>query len=325
MSHYTPTSPVVSALMVTHDAEKTVRRAVESLQNQTLRNFELVVVDAGSQDSTLRLLESAAERDMRIRVVQADACDRQTALNLALDRARGTYLTVTDADGWADQTMFADLVDAAERGRAELVIGGFVLSIGLSGGREARAEVSSEGVAYPTQHEFRAAAWKLLSSGQLLPAGGKLFSRAFAERCGVRFLPSSGSDHSFVTGFLADVERVVVCPGTCCHMVRRAARQGADGALEAHRHVEGEHGAILELFRHWGLEGDVRVFTFGEDTGDGSLVLVYVDDAGIVYALADNSNAVIMDFPNDADEIVPQTSVSEFPVTWINENAADGQ
>lgn len=256
MSHYTPTSPVVSALMVTHDAEKTVRRAVESLQNQTLRNFELVVVDAGSQDSTPRLLESAAERDMRIRVVQADACDRQTALNLALDRARGTYLAVTDADGWADQTMFADLVDAAERGRAELVIGGFVLSIGLSGGREARAEVSSEGVAYPTQHEFRAAAWKLLSSGQLLPAGGKLFSRAFAKRCGVRFLPSSGSDHSFVTGFLADVERVVVCPGTCCHMVRRAVRQGADGALEAHRHVEGEHGAILELFRHWGLEGD---------------------------------------------------------------------
>lgn len=256
MSHYTPTSPVVSVLMVSHDAEKTVRRAVESLQNQTLGNFELVVVDAGSQDSTLRLLESAADRDMRIRVVQADACDRQTALNLALDRAKGTYVTVVDADGWADQAMLADLVDAAERGGAELVIGGFVLSVGLSGGRSAHAEVAAEGASYPTQRDFRAAAWKLLASGQLLPAGGKLFLREFAERQGVRFLPSSGSDHAFVTGYLADVERVVVCPGTCCHVTGAPLPSGEAGALDAYRRVDEEHGALLSLLRHWGLEGD---------------------------------------------------------------------
>ena len=256
MSHYTPTSPVVSALMVTHDAEKTVRRAVESLQNQTLRNFELVVVDAGSRDATPRLLESVAERDMRIRLVQADDCDRQTALNLALDRARGTYVAVMDAGGWSDPTMLADLVGTAEKGGLELVIGGFVLSVALPGGRSAQAEVSSEGIVYPTQHDFRAAAWKLLSSGQLLPAGGKLFSRELAERRGVRFQPSGGSDHSFVTAFLADVERVAVCPGTCCHMTRAALPSGAGGAVEAHRRVEREHGALLELYRHWGLEGD---------------------------------------------------------------------
>lgn len=257
MSHYTPTSPVVSALMVAHDAERTVRRAVESLQNQTLRNFELVVVDAGSQDSTPRLLESAAERDMRIRVVQADAVDRQTALNLALDRAQGTYVTVADANGWSNQTMLAELVGAAERDRAELVIGGFTLSLSLPGGRAAEAEVAAEeGSSYPTQHDFRAAAWKLLASGQLLPVGGKLFLREFAERDGVRFSPQAGCDHAFVTGFLADVERVTVCPGTCCHMTREPLPPGAAGALESYRRAEEEHGALLELFRHWGLEGD---------------------------------------------------------------------
>ncbi len=257
MSHYTPTSPLVSVLMAAHDAERTVRRAVESLQNQTLRNFELVCVDRGSEDATPRLLESMAERDLRIRVVRADATDRQTALNLALERARGTYATVADASGWSGQTMLADLVEAAERDRAELVIGGFTLSITLSGGKAAQAEVSAEeGASYPTQNDFRASSWKLLASGQLLPVGGKLFLRSFAEGAGVRFDPRSGSDHAFVTGLLADVERVTVCPGTCCHMTREPLPAGIAGALEAYRRAEDEHGALLELLRHWGLEGD---------------------------------------------------------------------
>ena len=118
------------------------------------------------------------------------------------------------------------------------------------------------------------------------------------------------------------------CTSLTCVVVFSDA-QVAEGAfsgcpVRAVQQMESGYVTETELYDIWGLEGDVRVFTFGEDTGDGSLVLVYVDDAGIVYALADSSNAVIMDFPNDADEIVPQTSVSEFPVTWINENAADG-
>ena len=257
MSHYTPTSPVVSVLMAAHDAERTVRRAVESLQNQTLRNFELLVVDRGSEDATLRLLESLAERDLRIRVVRADAIDRQTALNLALERARGTYLVVADASGWSGQTMLADLVDAAERDRAELVIGGFTLSLSLPGGRAAQSQVAAEeGASYPTQNDFRASSWKLLASGQLLPVGGKLFLRAFAEKGGVRFEQESGSDHSFVTGFLADVERVTVCSGTCCHMTREPLPAGVAGALEGYRRAEDEHEALLGLLRHWGLDGD---------------------------------------------------------------------
>ena len=126
MTHYTPTSPKVSVLMVSHDAEKTVRRAVESLQNQTFGNFELIVVDAGSTDETARLLSALADRDMRVSVAQAGECGRQDALNLALDRARGDYLLVFDADGWADPTMLEELA-AGQVGSLELVIGGFSL------------------------------------------------------------------------------------------------------------------------------------------------------------------------------------------------------
>ena len=101
MANGTTRGPVVSVLMAVHDAEGYVRRAVESIQNQSLRELELIVVDAGSQDSTARVVEAMAERDLRIELVRADACSRQEALDVALERATGRYLSVVDADGFA--------------------------------------------------------------------------------------------------------------------------------------------------------------------------------------------------------------------------------
>ena len=74
MAYGTSRGPVVSVLMAVHDAEGYVRRAVESIQNQSLRELELIVVDAGLQDSTARVVEVMAERDLRMELVRADSC-----------------------------------------------------------------------------------------------------------------------------------------------------------------------------------------------------------------------------------------------------------
>lgn len=260
LPHYTSTSPVVSVLMVVRDAEASVRRAVESIQNQTLKNVELVVVDAGSEDSTARQLDAISERDLRVVVVHAGRCSRQEGLDLALERSRGAWFSVIDADGWARPNMLADLLERAEGRAADLVVGGFSLALTEGDGRSSEITVESEGRDYPTQHDFRADAWRLFGSGQLLPASAKLFSRERAEEWRVRFVPTDGGtaedDHVFVISYLRDVERVSVLPGACYHVARRlsAEEQGSESAW--YRRLEGEHAALLELYRHWGLEGD---------------------------------------------------------------------
>lgn len=260
LPHYTSTSPAVSVLMVVRDAEVSVRRAVESIQNQTLKNVELVVVDAGSEDSTARQLDAVSERDLRVVVVHAGRCSRQEGLDLALERSRGAWFTVIDADGWARPTMLADLLERAEGRSADLVVGGFSLALIEGAGRSSEVTVESEGRDYPTQHDFRADAWRLFGSGQLLPASAKLFSRERAGEWGARFAPAEGGpaedDHAFVISYLRDVERVSVLPGACYHVARRlpAESQGLEGAW--YRRLEGEHAALLGLYRHWGLEGD---------------------------------------------------------------------
>ena len=257
MSQFTPTSPAVSVLMAAQDAEKTVRRAVESLQNQTLRNFELVVVDRGSHDATPRILDALAERDMRLSVVRAEDCGRQEALNLALDRAKGEYVLIMDADGWAEPSMLASLLEPAHQGALELAVGGLALSVAVASGRTTELEMAAESHVYATQHDFRAAAWELFASGQLLPASGKLFLRARLEGESIRFDEASGTDHSFVVDFLRGAERVGVVGGVCYHVARRFGEgTRATAGAEGYRRLEAEHAALLDLYRQWGLEGD---------------------------------------------------------------------
>jgi glycosyltransferase EpsJ len=244
--------------MMTHDAGKTVRRAVESLQNQTFRNFELVVVDAGSEDPTLRLLDALAERDLRVVVVRADELGRQEALSLALDRARGSWVLVMDADGWAEPSLLTDLVKSAEEHDLDLAVGGFSVSVSSAGPRVSELAASSEPLIYPTQQDFRAAAWQLFASGQLLPASAKLFSRARIDEWGVRFDPEALTDHAFVMEYLREVQRVGVMGGVGYHLSRSSAPAlSAGGGSARVRLLEEEHANLLALYHAWGLDGDV--------------------------------------------------------------------
>ena len=243
--------------MAVHDASGYLRRAIESVQNQTFRSFELIVVDAGSTDATARQLDSLAERDLRIQVVHADACSRQEALDLALERACGRYLMIMDADGCARPGMLAELVGVAEARSLELAIGGMDLLLSSAAGRVDELELSAEAVVFLTQHDFRASAWRLFATGGLLPASAKLFRLERVRDLGLHFVSNGSFDHLFVADYLRDIERVGVLEGVCYRVERRIAPfERRFARPEGYRIMEAEHAALVALYRHWGLEGD---------------------------------------------------------------------
>lgn len=272
MPHYTPSAPTVSVLMAVHDGDTCVRRAVESLRAQSLRNFELIVVDMGSRDGTLRILNTIAEREQRLYVVRAGRISRGQALQLALERAYGTYIVVMDADGWVEPSLLEDLVSAAEKNSLELVVGGYGLLLSQDGKRVDEVEVAAPNEVFPTQHDFRAAAWRLFGSGQLLPASGKLFVREKALAWDARFdddLGSDaelGSDHGFVLRYLSRVERVGIVEAVHYHVERTTKGDLPTGsALASYRHLDAEHTLLLELYREWGFDGDAASIQMLQD------------------------------------------------------------
>jgi glycosyltransferase involved in cell wall biosynthesis len=95
--HYVMASWVlpVSIIMPCHNAETTIAEALESVLNQTLNRFELIIVDDGSTDSTREIIRSF--KDRRIVLIE-HRHDFIESLNLGMRRASGKYIARMDAD-----------------------------------------------------------------------------------------------------------------------------------------------------------------------------------------------------------------------------------
>lgn len=92
-------NPKVSIIMPVYNQEKFVAEAIESALNQTLDNFELIICDDGSTDSSIRIVEEYARKDKRIKVLKNEANMGLTkTLNRMLKAATGEYICQLDSD-----------------------------------------------------------------------------------------------------------------------------------------------------------------------------------------------------------------------------------
>lgn len=93
--------PTISVLTTAYERAGTLRRLYDSLAEQTLGDFEWVVVDDGSTDGTGELIRSfQAEADFPIDYSRQKNRGRHVAINQAVERARGEFCSVIDSDDW---------------------------------------------------------------------------------------------------------------------------------------------------------------------------------------------------------------------------------
>lgn len=91
--------PRISILMGAYNAEKTIGECVESIQHQTMPDWEMIIWDDGSQDGTLAVAGEYAEHDRRIRIFRNETNRGLTyCLNRAHEVAQGDYIARQDAD-----------------------------------------------------------------------------------------------------------------------------------------------------------------------------------------------------------------------------------
>lgn len=90
--------PLVSIIMPAYNAEKYLKPCIESILAQSYPNFELIIIDDGSHDATLRISEAYQKGDERITVIHQSNKGVSAARNAGLDRAKGEYIAFVDAD-----------------------------------------------------------------------------------------------------------------------------------------------------------------------------------------------------------------------------------
>lgn len=120
-------------IVAAHNAEATLANALNSLLEQSFRDWEAIVVDDASSDQTQSVAEPFL-RDQRFSYIRlTHNSGSGTARNIAIQRARGEYLAILDADDRCTPNRLIDQVLAFERSPEVVVVGGQVIEIDARG------------------------------------------------------------------------------------------------------------------------------------------------------------------------------------------------
>lgn len=107
--------PKVSVILPAYNAAEGIQVAIESILQQTYQNIELLIVDDCSTDDTLKVIQTYAKKDDRIRWFQTPKnSGPYVARNIGLKHATGKYVTVNDADDWSHAEKLERQVDHLE-------------------------------------------------------------------------------------------------------------------------------------------------------------------------------------------------------------------
>lgn len=104
---------------------ETIERCLNSVVNQTLRDFELIVIDDGSTDRTAEICDRYERLDRRIKVFHTENRGVSRARNIGIDNSIGKFIRFVDSDDWLDSTSLEELVQQQQAYGAEIVSGLF--------------------------------------------------------------------------------------------------------------------------------------------------------------------------------------------------------
>lgn len=111
----------VSVVMPSLNVAPYIRQCLESVINQTLRDIEILCIDAGSTDGTREILAEYAARDVRIRLIESPVKSYGYQVNLGIRKAQGDYIGIVETDDRIQPDILLLLYETAEKYRLDSV------------------------------------------------------------------------------------------------------------------------------------------------------------------------------------------------------------
>jgi glycosyltransferase involved in cell wall biosynthesis len=125
--------PAVSVVMTVRNGETFLAEAIESILNQTFREFQFVIVDDGSIDRTPQILKNFEQKDRRIRVVSRESRGRTISLNEGISMSTGELVAIMDGDDIAAPERLRKQVDFLNENQNCVALGAEVMLVDAEG------------------------------------------------------------------------------------------------------------------------------------------------------------------------------------------------
>lgn len=112
-----------SIILPVYNVEKYLEECVDSILGQTFKDFEVVLVNDGSKDSSPAICDAYADRDSRVKVIHKENGGQSTARNMGLENACGDYVIYLDSDDFiTSETFFEDIYNKIQETDSDIVL-----------------------------------------------------------------------------------------------------------------------------------------------------------------------------------------------------------
>ncbi|MGN8753413.1 glycosyltransferase family 2 protein [Blautia sp. HCP3S3_C4] len=246
---------MVSVIIPIYNGERTMRRAIDSVLNQSYKDVQVILIDDGSTDNSLQIIQEYAEIDSRVEYISQKNGGQAAARNVGLKNARGEFILFVDCDDSLEPSAVADVTLCMEKNPyASFVLFGFNVYAG-----ERLLRTPNPGDGYYT----RTAGYKAFAPVEKLMASpcNKLYRREYIR---VLFNESMvfGEDGYFNYSNLTNDTEVALC-SKCLYNVQLGTegsvnkRYKTGKLLDTLRERELQEMTCKEIF---GSEFDSRAF-----------------------------------------------------------------
>lgn len=122
--------PLISIIVPIYNAEKTIRKCIKSIQNQTFTDWELLLIDDGSTDQSADICDEYALEDKRIKVIHKENGGVSSARNEGIKHSQGDYILMLDSDDSLELNTCESLMTMSEEKKTDCIVFGFKQSSG---------------------------------------------------------------------------------------------------------------------------------------------------------------------------------------------------
>lgn len=112
---------IFSIIMPVYNAEKTLDKTIQSVLQQTTKDFEFIIVDDGSCDESHKIVSQYAQEDGRVKIICQDNAGPGIARNNGISQSEGDYIAFIDADDYWEKDFLETIIRCSDNNKADLI------------------------------------------------------------------------------------------------------------------------------------------------------------------------------------------------------------
>lgn len=211
-------SPKISIIVPTYNSAKTIERCIMSIINQTFNDWELIIIDNGSTDSTSNIVYSLSRNDARIILLTEWEKGVSNARNKGVNTAKGEYICFVDSDDWLDKNFLMILYGKND---ADLVVCGYCVDYIDNHGKIIKTYKNCPNNTIWTNNLPKSSMVNTFELGFMHFCWNKLFKRSIISKNNLKFQPIVvNEDYIFVVQYLNHVNKIQIISDPIYHWVR---------------------------------------------------------------------------------------------------------